>query len=105
MSAVDLLTLKTYRVSWVSADDYEDIQAYAVAIEGSGESTRVTFIRGGIVLSALSSEIAEVRLLSLDAEPMRPEDPPIGPDCRDGKCSSCLGGPCEHVCHEFGGTP
>ncbi|MGH3382673.1 MAG: hypothetical protein ACRDP6_48890 [Actinoallomurus sp.] len=23
----------------------------------------------------------------------------IDPDCRDGKCGSCVGGPCEHDCH------
>lgn len=25
--------------------------------------------------------------------------PLIDPDCRDGKCQSCVGGPCEHHCH------
>ena len=105
MNGTEMLSLKTYRVSWVSADDYEDIQAYAVAIEGSGESMRVTFLRGGIVLSTLSSEIAEVRLLAGGDEVPHADEPLIDPDCRDGKCSSCVGGPCEHVCHEFGGTP
>lgn len=23
----------------------------------------------------------------------------IDPDCRDGKCGSCVGDPCEHSCH------
>lgn len=23
----------------------------------------------------------------------------LDPDCRDGKCGSCVGGPCEHGCH------
>ena len=23
----------------------------------------------------------------------------LDPDCRDGKCGSCVGGPCEHSCH------
>ncbi|MEO3860946.1 hypothetical protein [Acrocarpospora sp. B8E8] len=26
----------------------------------------------------------------------------IDPDCRDGKCGSCVGGPCEHGCHQGG---
>jgi len=26
----------------------------------------------------------------------------IDPDCRDGKCGSCVGGICEHECHEGG---
>jgi hypothetical protein len=25
--------------------------------------------------------------------------PLLDPDCRDGKCSSCIGPPCEHSCH------
>lgn len=32
----------------------------------------------------------------------QPEDGPpmlIDPDCRDGKCGSCVGGPCVHACH------
>ncbi|WP_395109824.1 hypothetical protein [Actinomadura sp. SCN-SB] len=27
-------------------------------------------------------------------------EPLIDPDCRDGKCGSCVGGPCEHECHQ-----
>jgi hypothetical protein len=27
-------------------------------------------------------------------------EPLIDPDCRGGKCSSCVGGPCEHHCHK-----
>lgn len=26
-------------------------------------------------------------------------EPLLDPDCRDGKCGSCVGGPCEHDCH------
>ena len=26
-------------------------------------------------------------------------EPLLDPDCRDGKCGSCVGGPCEHWCH------
>lgn len=26
--------------------------------------------------------------------------PLLDPDCRDGKCSSCIGPPCEHECHK-----
>ena len=25
--------------------------------------------------------------------------PLLDPDCRDGKCGSCIGAPCEHECH------
>lgn len=27
--------------------------------------------------------------------------PLIDPDCRDSKCTSCVGGPCEHACHDY----
>lgn len=26
--------------------------------------------------------------------------PLLDPDCRDGKCGSCVGAPCEHECHK-----
>jgi hypothetical protein len=26
--------------------------------------------------------------------------PLLDPDCRDGKCASCVGAPCEHECHK-----
>lgn len=26
--------------------------------------------------------------------------PLLDPDCRDGKCGSCIGAPCEHECHQ-----
>ena len=26
--------------------------------------------------------------------------PLLDPDCRDGKCASCIGPPCEHSCHQ-----
>ena len=26
--------------------------------------------------------------------------PLLDPDCRDGKCGSCVGPPCEHECHQ-----
>lgn len=29
--------------------------------------------------------------------------PLLDPDCRDGKCGSCIGGPCEHECHTADG--
>lgn len=32
-------------------------------------------------------------------EPTTPERL-IDPDCRDGKCGSCVGGLCEHYCHD-----
>ena len=28
--------------------------------------------------------------------------PLLDPDCRDGKCGSCTGAPCEHECHRAG---
>lgn len=28
--------------------------------------------------------------------------PLLDPDCRDGKCGSCIGPPCEHECHRGG---
>lgn len=32
--------------------------------------------------------------------------PLLDPDCRDGRCVSCTGAPCEHECHQApGGTP
>jgi hypothetical protein len=38
----------------------------------------------------------EAALGHLDADP---NEPLIDPDCRDGKCGSCVGGLCEHECH------
>lgn len=41
-----------------------------------------------------------------DEYPPDPNDDPepvIDPVCRDGKCSSCVGGPCEHECHQPAG--
>jgi hypothetical protein len=36
-------------------------------------------------------------------------EPPVDPDCRAGKCGSCAGGPCVHLCHQLrpaaGGSP
>ncbi|MGI8333427.1 hypothetical protein ACRYCC_26040 [Actinomadura scrupuli] len=32
--------------------------------------------------------------------PASGEDLLIDPDCRDGKCGSCIGGLCEHDCHQ-----
>jgi hypothetical protein len=29
--------------------------------------------------------------------------PLLDPDCRDGKCGSCVGAPCEHYCHKQAG--
>ncbi|NEA22642.1 hypothetical protein [Actinomadura bangladeshensis] len=42
------------------------------------------------------------------ADPVPDDDlpkpvPVLDPDCRDGKCGSCVGGPCEHSCHQDGG--
>lgn len=31
--------------------------------------------------------------------------PLLDPDCRDGKCGSCVGTPCEHACHTAGRRP
>lgn len=31
--------------------------------------------------------------------------PLLDPDCRAGKCGSCIGAPCEHGCHNPGGFP
>lgn len=57
-------------------------------------------------LDELERENAELRAEARRAEakvPKEPESEPeplIDPDCRDGKCGSCIGGPCEHHCHE-----
>lgn len=29
------------------------------------------------------------------------DEPLIDPDCRAGKCATCMGEPCEHECHAF----
>jgi hypothetical protein len=36
---------------------------------------------------------------ALAADPLPADGGLIDPDCRDGKCGSCVGGPCEHDCH------
>jgi hypothetical protein len=30
--------------------------------------------------------------------------PLLDPDCRGGKCGSCVGAPCEHECHAAAGS-
>jgi hypothetical protein len=37
-----------------------------------------------------------------DAPASESEEPLIDPDCRSGKCGSCVGGPCQHHCHQRG---
>lgn len=44
----------------------------------------------------------EAALGHLDADP---NEPLIDPDCRDGKCGSCVGGLCEHECHNEEARP
>ena len=34
-----------------------------------------------------------------DVAPKPAPEPVIDPDCRDGKCGYCFGGPCPHECH------
>lgn len=41
---------------------------------------------------------AMLPLASVDMGPRLPELL-IDPDCRGGKCSACVGGPCQHSCH------
>lgn len=50
-------------------------------------------IGAALFASALAAEGARC------PEATEPE-PLIDPDCRDGKCGSCFGGPCEHHCHK-----
>lgn len=52
-----------YSITWSDGVTVEEIEAVHVSINGDGEGCRVTFWRGGIVLSALSREISEVRLV------------------------------------------
>jgi hypothetical protein len=80
------------------------------------------FIRGPQSIGALRHALDEAELLLAKAadsaaEPSLPVDeemafshglpieaePVIDPDCRDGKCASCAGGPCEHECHNAEG--
>lgn len=55
--------MNVYSITWSDDVTVEEIKAANVSIDGDGEGCRVTFWRGGIVLSALSSEISEVRLV------------------------------------------
>ncbi len=44
-----------------------------------------------------------VRLITEPAElTAEGAGPLLDPDCRDGKCGSCIGPPCEHECHRDG---
>ncbi|MCK2219751.1 hypothetical protein MF672_039040 [Actinomadura sp. ATCC 31491] len=57
----------------------------------------------GTVVIDLGEDGDEILLGLLDIGQDDPdEEPLIDPDCRDGKCGSCVGGPCEHDCHQAG---
>ena len=46
------------------------------------------------IADAILSQIRpDVVLVAYGAGPL------LDPDCRDGKCGSCVGAPCEHDCH------
>lgn len=47
----------------------------------------------------LVAEVAEAQETELIADGAGPL---LDPDCRDGKCGSCVGAPCEHECHRPG---
>jgi hypothetical protein len=49
-----------------------------------------------------AAEIARDGAAQQPPAPARQDDdePLIDPDCRAGKCGSCVGGPCQHHCHQ-----
>lgn len=76
-------------------------------VDATGEKTLNVDTEVGRVHIDLGTEFAEPMALLLIDDPacsdgvFCPDDEPlIDPDCRDGKCSSCVGGPCEHLCHQ-----
>lgn len=46
--------------------------------------------------------VAAIERMELHRPPLIAEGagPLLDPDCRDGKCASCVGPPCEHECHQ-----
>ncbi|MEU4410687.1 hypothetical protein AB0F88_39805 [Streptosporangium sp. NPDC023963] len=49
-------------------------------------------------IAACNELYASLSVSSGEAESLA--EPLVDPDCRDGKCHSCVGGPCEHSCHQ-----
>lgn len=64
-------------------------------VEGDG---RFRPSRGGCLKVFISDAPAE-ELPVVDTAPDMTRTLMIDPDCRAGKCGSCVGGPCEHGCH------
>ena len=59
----------------------------------------------GVALGAFQAVAwseARAKVRTLVAEAPAEAEPLIDPDCRDGKCGSCVGGPCTHDCHQAG---
>jgi hypothetical protein len=67
-----------YRITWTDNVTVEDVEANSMTIDGDGDGCRVTFWRGGVVLSALSREIAEVRLTPEAAQAQQDGGPADG---------------------------
>jgi len=44
--------------------------------------------------------VATAWIDAIDSESAAVSEPLIDPDCRDGKHTSCVGSPCECVCHD-----
>ncbi|ROO82621.1 hypothetical protein EDD29_0102 [Actinocorallia herbida] len=65
-----------------------------VAVVLRSPEEQEAYVRQAVAEGRVSASVAElVRAASPAGEPL------LDPDCRDGKCSSCVGGPCEHECH------
>ncbi|MER7361853.1 nucleoside triphosphate pyrophosphohydrolase [Nonomuraea wenchangensis] len=61
----------------------------SVVSEGEAKAERSGGFVDGLVWDTALATAAEAEQ----------DEPLIDPDCRDGKCHSCVGGPCEHDCH------
>lgn len=59
----------------------------------------------GLALGAIQAVAwtdAHTKVRALTGQAQQEDEPLIDPDCRDGKCESCVGGPCTHDCHQAG---
>jgi hypothetical protein len=83
---VDLVdTMREAVTSWLDSGDPS--AAMAIVVDKVCEAPETSKGFDGLRM-AVEDGRHVVRMLLLD------------PDCRDEKCSSCVGGPCEHECHQ-----
>jgi hypothetical protein len=81
----------------------------AVVVDGSADDIVAGMVAAGWTLGGRVDRVAGKRIRFLTPPPdydltAEGAGPLLDPDCRDGKCGSCVGAPCEHYCHKRAGA-